>query len=158
MKEAAVFCTGWLVKNPKTGKLVSGPSISPENKFITKNGEVASIVMGPTMDHMIIRDLLTATLEAGKIINADAKFQEQIKVTLAELAPMQIGSDGRLMEWTEEFREENPGHRHISHLYGLYPSNQINIQTPEYLKAARKTIDHRLANGGGHTGWSRAWL
>lgn len=74
------------------------------------------------------------------------------------MAPTKIGSDGRIMEWTEEFKEPEPGHRHISQLYGLYPGNEISRQTPELLAAAKKTIKHRLAHGGGHTGWSRAWI
>jgi alpha-L-fucosidase 2 len=158
MREAAEFCNNWLVENPKTHKLVSGPSISPENKFITQDGKIASMVMGPTMDHMIIRDILSATLNAGTIINVDPDLREKIKNILERLSPMQIGSDGRLMEWTEEFKEQDPGHRHISHLYGLFPGSQISMKTPELLKAARKTIDYRLAHGGGHTGWSRAWI
>ncbi|MBN2610335.1 MAG: glycoside hydrolase family 95 protein [Bacteroidales bacterium] len=159
MKEASEFCLDWLVKDPKSGKLVSGPSISPENSFKTKNGKTASMVMGPTMDQMIITELLTNTVDASKIINRDAAFRKKIEKTLANLSPMKIGSDGRLMEWTEEFEEAEPGHRHISQLYGLHPSNQITKQkNPEFLEAARKTIDYRLAHGGGHTGWSRAWI
>lgn len=159
MKDAAEFCIDWLIIDPKTGKLVSGPSISPENKFITTNGEIAAMVMGPTMDQMIIWDLLSNTIEASKVLNVDAGFREKMEKTLLNLAPVQIGSDGRLMEWTEEFKEKNPGHRHISHLFGLHPGHQITKQhNPEFLEAARKTIDYRLANGGGHTGWSRAWI
>jgi alpha-L-fucosidase 2 len=159
MKEAAEFCCDWLVENPKTKELVSGPSISPENRFKTPDGQVASIVMGPTMDHMIIRDLLTNTIDASKILNIDESFRKKLERTLSKLAPMRIGSDGRLMEWTEEFEEEEPGHRHISHLFGLYPGNQITMQkNPEFLEAARKTIEYRLTHGGGHTGWSRAWI
>jgi len=159
LKDAAIFCKGWLVTNPKTGKLVSGPSISPENKFYAPKGnEVVSMVMGPTMDHMIIRELLTNTIEAAKVINVDNEFREQLKLTLANLSPTQVTSDGRIMEWTEEFKEFEPGHRHISHLYGLHPSNQITNKTPELMTAAKKTIEFRLSNGGGHTGWSRAWI
>jgi alpha-L-fucosidase 2 len=77
---------------------------------------------------------------------------------LARLAPTRISSDGRIMEWTREFREPEPGHRHISHLYGLHPGNEISIANPLLMKAARKTIDYRLSHGGGHTGWSRAWI
>ena len=160
MKEAAEFCMDWLVLNPKTGYLVSGPSISPENKFkIPGGGGNASMVMGPTMDHMIIRDLLQNTIQASIILHLDKSFRKRMEKTLEKLSPIRIGSDGRIMEWTEEFEEPEPGHRHISHLYGLHPGNQITQQhNAEFLQAARKTIDYRLANGGGHTGWSRAWI
>ncbi|GEO10153.1 alpha/beta hydrolase [Segetibacter aerophilus] len=159
MKEAAQFCVAWLVENPQTKQLVSGPSISPENRFITKNGDTATMVMGPTMDHMIIRDLLSNTIEAAQALKKDGAFIKKLQDILRRLAPTKIGSDGRIMEWTEEFKEPEPGHRHISHLFGLYPGRQINKQqTPELLQAARKTIDYRLAHGGGHTGWSRAWI
>jgi len=160
MKEAAEFCLDWLVVNPATGYLVSGPSISPENKFRIPGGNGnASMVMGPTMDHMIIRDLLQNTIDASIILETDKPFRKKMEKTLARLAPIQIGSDGRIMEWSDELEESEPGHRHISHLYGLHPGNQITQQhNAEYLEAARKTIDYRLANGGGHTGWSRAWI
>jgi alpha-L-fucosidase 2 len=159
MKEAAEFCMNWLTENPKTGYLVSGPSISPENRFRIPGGTGnASMVMGPTMDHMIIRDLLQNTIQAATVLDTDKPFIKRMKKTLEKLAPIQVGKDGRLMEWTEEFEEPEPGHRHISHLYGLHPGNQINAHTPELMDAARKTIDYRLANGGGHTGWSRAWI
>jgi len=160
MKEAAEFCIDWLVVNPKTGYLVSGPSISPENAFKIPGGDGnASMVMGPTMDHMIIRDLLQNTIQASIILDTDKPFRRKMGKILEKLAPVQIGSDGRIMEWTEEFDEPEPGHRHVSHLYGLHPGNQITQQhNADYLEAARKTIDYRLANGGGHTGWSRAWI
>ena len=160
MKEAAEFCIDWLMVNPKTGYLVSGPSISPENRFKIPGGDGnASMVMGPTMDHMIIRDLLQNTIKASTILNTDKTFRKKIEKTLEKLAPTRIGSDGRIMEWTEEFEEPEPGHRHISHLYGLHPGDQITKQNnSEYLEAARKTIEYRLSHGGGHTGWSRAWI
>jgi alpha-L-fucosidase 2 len=160
MKEAAQFCMDWLVTDPKTGYLVSGPSISPENSFrIPREGGEASLVMGPTMDHMIIRDLLQNTITASMLLGTDKQFREKMEKTLKKLAPTKIGSDGRIMEWSEEFEEPEPGHRHISHLYGLHPGNQITQQkNPELLEAARKTIEYRLAHGGGHTGWSRAWI
>ncbi len=160
MKEAAGFCLDWLVKDPKTGLLVSGPSISPENRFrIPGEKGTATVVMGPTMDQMIIRDLLQNTIAASEVLDVDKPFREKMQKTLEKLAPTRIGSDGRILEWTGEFEEPEPGHRHISHLYGLHPGNQITSQkNPELLAAARKTIDYRLANGGGHTGWSRAWI
>jgi len=159
MKESALFCAAWLVENPVTKQLVSGPSISPENRFITKNGDTATMVMGPTMDHMIIRDVLTNTINAAKTLNQDKPLINRLEKILTRLAPTKIGSDGRILEWTEEFKEPEPGHRHISHLFGLFPGKEINQQkTPELMQAARKTIDYRLAHGGGHTGWSRAWI
>jgi alpha-L-fucosidase 2 len=160
MKEAAEFCMNWLVENPKTGYLVSGPSISPENSFRIPGGEGnASMVMGPTMDHMIIHDLFQNTIKASKILDVDKSFRKKIESSLARLSPVKIGSDGRIMEWPEEFEETEPGHRHISHLFGLHPGNQITPQqNPELMEAARKTIEYRLAHGGGHTGWSRAWI
>lgn len=159
MKEAAEFSVNWLVEDPATKLLVSGPSISPENTFKTKKGKIATMVMGPTMDHMIIRELLTNTIAASKVLNKDANFRRRLEKVLLQLTPTKIGQDGRIMEWTEEFEEPEPGHRHISHLYGLHPGNQITMQNnPELMDAARKTIDYRLAHGGGHTGWSRAWI
>lgn len=158
MKEAAEFCEGWLVEDPQSKKLVSGPSISPENTFRTKGGDEATMVMGPTMDHMIIGDLLRNTIIASKVLGTDAALRRRLEKILSRLAPTRIGSDGRIMEWTEEFEEPSPGHRHISHLFALHPGNEITSQQPELLAAARKTIDYRLSHGGGHTGWSRAWI
>ena len=160
MKEASEFCIDWLVKNPETGLLVSGPSISPENSFIVPGGGGnASMVMGPTMDHMIIRDLLQNTIKASTILDTDKAFRKKMEKTLEKLTPIKIGSDGRILEWPEELQEAEPGHRHISHLYGLHPGDQITQQkNPEFLEAARKTVEYRLSHGGGHTGWSRAWI
>jgi alpha-L-fucosidase 2 len=159
LKDAATFCHAWLVKHPVSGKLVSGPSISPENTFKTTSGEIATMVMGPTMDHMIIRELFQSTIAASRILNKDKSLRDKLAISLDMLAPTKLTRDGRIMEWTEEFEEPEPGHRHISHLYGLFPGNEINKQsTPELVEAARRTIESRLSNGGGHTGWSRAWI
>jgi alpha-L-fucosidase 2 len=111
------------------------------------------------MDHMIMRDLLQNTIQASLILDTDKDLRKKMERTLAKLTPIKIGSDGRILEWSEEFEEAEPGHRHISHLYGLHPGNQITQQNnPELLDAAKKTIEYRLAHGGGHTGWSRAWI
>ena len=158
MKDAALFCSQWLITHPKTKELVSGPSISPENKFITASGDTSTIVMGPTMDHMIIRSLLESTIAASEILQKDPEFRQKLQSVLKRLAPTRLGKDGRILEWTEEFKEAEPGHRHISHLFGLHPGHEITPETPELMAAARKTIDYRLAHGGGHTGWSRAWI
>ena len=159
MKEAAEFCLDWLCENPKTRKLVSGPSTSPENRFRTPDGKAANLTMGCAMDQMIIWDLFSNCLEAAKVLGIDDEFTRSVRSSLDRLAMPQIGSDGRLMEWGQEFQEPEPGHRHVSHLYGLHPGRQITLQgTPKLAAAARKSLEHRLANGGGHTGWSRAWI
>jgi alpha-L-fucosidase 2 len=159
MKEAATFFVDLLVPDPKTGLLVSGPSISPENRFLTSNGEMATMNMGPTMDKAIIFELFNNCIKSAKILGIDTSFADTLKQKLSQMPPLQIGSDGRLMELVEEFEEPEPGHRHISHLFALHPSNQVTKQhTPELFEAAKKTIEYRLANGGGHTGWSRAWI
>jgi alpha-L-fucosidase 2 len=159
MKEAAEFFLDFLVEDPKTGKLVCGPSISPENRFRTPHGQTCSATMGPAMDQQIIYDLFTNCIAAAEILGINDQFIAQVKASLQNLAGPQIGSDGRLMEWNEEFAEPEPGHRHISHLFALHPGKQITVSgTPELTAAARKSLEYRLAHGGGHTGWSRAWI
>jgi alpha-L-fucosidase 2 len=159
LKDASLFFVDYLTEDPKTGYLVTGPSSSPENKFETPDGKISNITMGPTMDMTITRELMTNTINTAKILKTDRRFRKELEEIVPRLSPLQIGSDGRIMEWTEEFKEPEPGHRHMSHLYGLYPGNEISVtQNPEFAKAARKTIDYRLSHGGGHTGWSRAWI
>lgn len=160
LKESSLFFFDWLVEDPKTGKLVSGPSTSPENKFFAPaTNQKVNISMGPSMDQQIIWDVFSNTLQAAEILNIDDDFVTEVKTALSKLALPKVGSDGRLMEWSEEFKEVNPGHRHISHLYGLHPGRQYHLNNnPAMVTAARKSIDSRLTQGGGHTGWSRAWI
>lgn len=159
LKEASLFFVDYLTPDPKTGYLVTGPSSSPENKFKTKDGKISNITMGPTMDTEICWNLFSNTIAASEILDTDTAFRNELLGIKAKLSPLKIGSDGRLMEWTEEFEEPEPGHRHISHLFALHPGNQISMKnTPELAAAARKTLDYRLSHGGGHTGWSRAWI
>ncbi|MBB3206675.1 alpha-L-fucosidase 2 [Rhodopirellula rubra] len=160
LKEASLFFLDWLVTDPQSGKLVSGPSTSPENKFLVPGTDVATnLSMGPSMDQQIIWDVFTNTLEAAEVLGIDDQFIQDVETALANLALPKVGSDGRLMEWTDEFEEVDMGHRHISHLYGLYPGRQYHLNNnPEMVAAARKSIETRLAKGGGHTGWSRAWI
>ncbi|MCA8951863.1 MAG: glycoside hydrolase family 95 protein [Planctomycetes bacterium] len=156
---AAEFFLDYLVPDPKTGKLVSGPSMSPENSFRTVDGVVAHVTMGPAMDQEIVHELFTNVLEAAAALGIDDEFTARVGGALAKLQGPQIGSDGRLLEWNEEFAEPEPGHRHMSHLYALFPGAQIDLaRTPELAAAARKSLEYRLAHGGGHTGWSRAWI
>jgi alpha-L-fucosidase 2 len=159
MKESVEFYLDWLVEDPKTGKLVSGPVNSPENAFIAPDGKRAGISMGPAMDQEIIWDLLTNFLEASRVLGIDDDLVKRAGVAREKLLTPQIASDGRLMEWAHEFAEADPGHRHMSHLFGLHPGRQITLHgTPDLAEAARKSLDFRLAHGGGHTGWSRAWI
>jgi len=158
MCEAALFFIDFLVE--KDGYLVTCPSLSPENTYCLPNGEMGAVSYGATMDNQILRDLFSQCLAAGKILQAtNSAFLEKAEYVLQKLLPTRIGSDGRIMEWMEEYEECEPGHRHISHLYGLHPSEQITVDnTPKLAEAARKTLETRLKNGGGHTGWSRAWI
>ncbi|MEC3908796.1 glycoside hydrolase family 95 protein [Tamlana sp. 2201CG12-4] len=159
MKEASLFVLDFMVKHPKTGKYVTGPSMSPENSYFDEQGNTVSVDMGPSMDLQIAWHLFNTTIEASKVLNKDLKFRNTLLKRLEQMEKVKIGLDGRIMEWSQEFPEAYPGHRHISHLYGLYPSNQFNWKdTPEFLEASKKVLKERLKHGGGHTGWSRAWM
>ncbi|MBK7259279.1 MAG: glycoside hydrolase family 95 protein [Ignavibacteriae bacterium] len=155
MTGAARFYLDWLVKDPRTGALVSGPSSSPENAFIAPDGTRASVSMGPSHDQEIIHELFTNVLAAAAALNESNPLLAEIKSAREQLARPRIGSDGRLMEWPEEFKETEPTHRHVSHLYMLYPGNEIDPETtPELASAARQTLERRTDIG---TGWSLAW-
>ncbi len=159
LKDAALFFVDYLVKNPNTGLLVSGPSMSPENRFSYGDGQRAAVCMGPAMDHEIIRELFSNTIKASAILGVDKSFSDTLKTMLKNLTPSQIGSDGRILEWSEEFKELEPGHRHMSHLYALYPGEEFtNPNDTKWMEAAKKSLAGRLEHGGGHTGWSRAWI
>jgi len=159
MKGAALFILDFLVEDPQ-GRLVTNPSHSPENSFRKPDGTKSMFTYGATMDLMIVHDLFTNCIEASKVLGTDEILRAQLESALARLAPLQISKkDGRLQEWIEDYREPEPGHRHMSHLYGLHPGRQITLTgTPELAAAVRKSLERRLARGGGHTGWSRAWI
>mgnify|MGYP001020450608 CR=1 FL=1 len=141
------------------GRLVTCPSVSPENTYILENGERGSLCAGPSMDSQIIRALFSCCIRASEILNQDHKFASQLGELSLKLPALQVGKYGQIMEWSEDYEEAAPGHRHISHLFALYPDNQISLRkTPELAMAAKKTLERRLAHGGGHTGWSRAWI
>jgi alpha-L-fucosidase 2 len=169
MAEAALFFLDYMEE--KNGYLVTNPSSSPENTYIMPNGESGCVCIGSAMDMEILRDLFTECCEAAKILKENINtcvipsvtnvslLQGQIEEALKKLPPIRIDSTGRIMEWMEEYEEKELGHRHMSHLYALYPSDQISVdQTPELAEAAKKTLKTRLSHGGGHTGWSRAWI
>ncbi len=158
LRECTLFLLDWLVKDPKSGKLVSGPSCSPENAFLFKNNS-AILTMGCSMDQQIIWDTFTNYLEAVALLGKPDDLRSEVEKALANLAQPGIGPDGRLMEWPEPFEEEEPGHRHVSHLFGLHPGRQYTHEgTPELIAAAEKSLNARLTHGGGQTGWSRSWL
>jgi alpha-L-fucosidase 2 len=155
LRSAAEFCLDWLVEDPRSGRLVSGPATSPENTFLTDAGEPCSISMGPSMDQEIVWDHFTNLLEAAATLGSDDDLVRQVRSARERLAWPGIGSDGRLLEWAEEFREAEPEHRHVSHLFALYPGRQISPRTtPELGRAACQSL---LGRGDGGTGWSMAW-
>ncbi len=159
LKASTQFYMDWLIPDPKTGELVSGPSVSPENRFLAPDGSVSKICMGPSHDQQVIWQLFKNFIDASSALEIEDEFLQKVIQYQQKLALPKIGSDGRLMEWNEEFEELEPGHRHISHLFALHPGYQIDIKnTPELAQAAKKSLDFRIANGGGHTGWSAAWL
>ncbi|MBW4083744.1 glycoside hydrolase N-terminal domain-containing protein [Paenibacillus sp. S150] len=158
MKGAALFCLDWLVEGTD-GLLLTSPSTSPENRFVTEEGRPCSVSMGSAMDMSLIRELFGNCLQSAQILGVDEDFRNRLEETLSRLSPLKIGRDGRLQEWFRDFTESEPGHRHVSHLYGLYPGNLINErETPELLEAGRLSLEQRISSGGGHTGWSCAWL
>ncbi|MBI1390527.1 MAG: glycoside hydrolase family 95 protein [bacterium] len=146
MKGAALFFVDFLVEDPKTGWLISTPSNSPEN---------GGLVAGPTMDHQIIRNLFSNVIQASEILGVDEDLRAQLVDMKARIAPNQIGRFGQLQEWLEDKDDPNNQHRHVSHLWGLHPGNEITpLNTPDLAKAARVSLEHR---GDGGTGWSKAW-
>jgi alpha-L-fucosidase 2 len=158
MKEAAQFFLDYLVPDGK-GHLVTGPSTSPENEYRLPSGERAVLTMGPMMDTEILHTFFGRLIEAAKTLGIDPQLRAKVEAARAKLPPLRIGKHGQLQEWVEDYDEVEPGHRHISHLFALFPGDQITPEkTPELARAARTTLDRRLANGGGHTGWSRAWI
>ncbi len=138
--------------------LTTCPSLSPENGFRTPSGKEASVSAGCTMDIALIHELFGSCIDASEILGVDAEFRQRLADAESRLRPYATGKYGQLLEWSKDFPEAEPGHRHMSHLYGLYPSWQITPRgTPDLAKAARISLERRLAAGGGQTGWSRAW-
>jgi len=158
MKEAAQFIQGFLIKDQQ-GRLVSAPSMSPENSFKAADGSVHQLTYAPAIDVEIIRALYEACIEGGKITGESKAFIDALEKTVAALPPVQVSKRyGIVQEWIADYEEAEPGHRHISQLIGLYPFSLITPKTPVLFEAAKKTIERRLQAGGGHTGWSRAWI
>lgn len=145
MKGAAEFFVDYLVEDPESGWLISGPSNSPEN---------GGLVMGPTMDHQIIRSLFKSCVDASEILDIDSGFRDTLKAMIPKIAPNQIGKYGQLQEWLTDLDDPNNKHRHVSHLWGVYPGNDITWDQPALMEAARQSL---LMRGDEGTGWSLAW-
>ena len=164
VKGAARFILDFLVEAPEgtpfAGKLVTNPSHSPENSFLKPDGTRSLFTYAATMDLEIIHELFTNCIACINVLGEDAEFRAELTSALERLAPLQISEKtGRLQEWVFDYDEPEPGHRHMSHIYAIHPSCQITLRgTPELAAAVKKSLEYRLAHGGGHTGWSRAWL
>lgn len=165
MKEAAEFLLSFLVKD-KNGHWVTAPSNSPENHYRMPDGKAYQLTYGATMDIEIIRELFQACLDAQKVLKTDAQFGKRLKKVMNDLPPIRISRRYQtIQEWIEDYEEVEPGHRHISHLFGLYPGSTITPDQPELFEAARRTIQRRRyynenagQRNGSYTGWSRAWM
>lgn len=158
--QVAQFYSDWLIEDPRDGYLVSVPSTSPENRFFNDKGESVATCMGSAMDQQVIAEVFDNYAKACQILNVQNELLEITTRQKRQLRPgFILGDDGRILEWDRDYAEVEPGHRHMSHLYGFHPGTSITQSaTPELFRAVRKTLDHRLANGGAGTGWSRAWL
>lgn len=158
MKEAALFILDFLVQDPEENLTIC-PSSSPENIYILDNGESGALCYGASMDNQIIRELFTRCIESAYILQQDQEFASQLQEALTRIPDIAVGKHGQIQEWSKDYEELEPGHRHISHLFALHPGSQITPKTtPELASAARITLERRLQHGGGHTGWSRAWI
>jgi len=160
IKGSVQFVLDFLVESPE-GYLVTNPSHSPENSFFvpgTEHSEKSQMTYAPTVDLHIVNALFNNFLRASEILDLDAELADKVKKAQKRLPPLKVAANRTLQEWISDFEEVEPGHRHMSHLLGLYPLDLISTSTPEFYSAAGKTLEYRLANGGGHTGWSRAWI
>lgn len=157
LKDAVLFFHDYLIE--VNGTLATCPSVSPENTYILPDGVRGCVCAGSSMDNQILRDLMEGFLKASHVLEVQDEVTEETENILQRLPGTKIGKYGQIMEWMEDYDEAQPGHRHISQLYALHPSHQITVdKTPELAEAASKTLERRLAHGGGHTGWSCAWI
>ena len=158
LREAALFFTQYLTENA-AGQLVTCPSVSPENTYRLSSGETGSLCSGPSMDSQIVYVLYSAVIESASLLETDSDFATLLTEQRSHLPKPQIGQYGQIMEWAVDYEEVEPGHRHVSQLFALHPDHRISPRrTPELAAAAEATLARRLEHGGGHTGWSRAWI
>ncbi|KAF0235798.1 MAG: hypothetical protein FD181_3245 [Prolixibacteraceae bacterium] len=154
IRGAAEFCLEWLIED-KNGRLITSPSTSPENRYITDKGYTGATLYGATADLAMIRDCFTQVIQASKVLNTDAEFRQKLEEALARLHPYQIGKKGNLQEWYYDWEDAEPQHRHQTHLFGLHPGHNITPHTtPELADACRKTLEIK---GDETTGWSKGW-
>lgn len=159
LRGCVVFLVDFLVQDSSANYLVTSPSLSPENSFLTATGTRGVLCEGSTIDIQIIGAIFGAFIDAVWELGKSDVLIEKVKEYRSRLPPMSIGSFGQLKEWQKDYGEVELGHRHTSHLWGLHPGNSINPdETSEFAAASRITLRRRAENGGGHTGWSRAWL
>ena len=160
MEQVVQFYSDWLVEDPRDQSLISLPSSSPENRYINEKGESVALCRGSAMDQQVIYESFSNFLKAAQILKIENEWTEKISRQLSKLRPgFVLGKDGRILEWDREYEEPEPGHRHMSHLYGFHPGDQISKdEQPKLFEGVKKTLDYRLENGGAGTGWSRAWL
>jgi alpha-L-fucosidase 2 len=158
LKGSAEFILDFLVPSPE-GFLVTNPSTSPENRYyLPARRDAAYLTYSATIDVQTISAVLEYCSKAAEILGQDPELVKRIDEAIKKLPPLQINSNGTIQEWIKDYEEVEPGHRHMSHLLGLYPLARITPSEPELFTAAAKTIERRLSFGGGHTGWSRAWI
>ena len=159
MREAALFCLDYLIAHPETGELLFGPSLSPENQYYDAQGLRSGLCMAPTSDTQIVDGLFRRVAEAERALGINDGIGEELDAARARLPQPKIGRFGQLQEWLEDYEEWEPGHRHLSHLFAVYPDHSIGVrERPELARAASGSLERRLASGGGGTGWGRAWV
>ena len=160
IQEVARFYSDWIIEDPRDGTLISAPSTSPENRYYNEKGKQVATCLGSAMDQQVIYEVFHNYLKACDILQIDNDFVDKVKKQISQLRPgFVLDSDGRILEWDRAYEEPEPGHRHMSHLYGFHPGNMVTKENnPDLFKAVRNTLDYRLENGGAGTGWSRAWL
>lgn len=156
-RKAAEFLIDWMTED-ENGYWVMVPSTSPENIYYDSRGNKCGLTVASTMDMSIIKDVFGNILKMSVILEHEDELTEKIKEMYPKLYPFKIASDGCLQEWYREVEDVDPGHRHVSHLYGLFPAEMINDKTPELMAACKKSLEKRLSHGGGVTGWSSSWL
>jgi alpha-L-fucosidase 2 len=157
LEQALLFFRDYLAEDEK-GVLHTGPSVSPENTYVTGDGQVAALCMSPAMDGEILRELYKSYAASCEALGQGQELRREMEGMINRLPEIKLTKDGRIREWLEDYGEKEPGHRHMSHLFALHPGSQITEKTPELFKAAEKTLAHRIQNGSGHTGWSAAWV